>query len=136
MSFVPSSFRPLARGGWGGRASSHFRGALAITGPDMGLPTEDPQVLGQSQWGQIDTVIYRRLGVTIHSVLAGVSRDNTGAILASCTVELYHGKKMIAGTVSDASGNYSFSNPGSGPFQVIMTKPGLAGVSAETLIAV
>ena len=134
MSFAPSTFRPLARSGWGGRAE--FRGAISIQGPDRGLPTEDPQVLGYTGWGQIGSVIARNQGATVNLVLSGVSRDNSGAILANCTIELYHGKKIVASTVSDGSGNFSFNNPGSGPFRIIADKAGVAGVTAETLVAV
>jgi hypothetical protein len=42
---------------------------------------------------------------------------------------------MIAGTTSDASGNFVFFNPGSGPFRIISDKAGVAGVTAETLVA-
>lgn len=80
--------------------------------------------------------MYRSTGVTINRALVGISRDNTGAALGGCVIELYHGKKMVAGTVSDASGNYRFDNPGSGPFRVIADKAGVAGVSAENLTAV
>ena len=79
---------------------------------------------------------YRSIAPTITRTLAGVSRDSAGAALGLCTVELYHGKVMVAGTTSDASGNYSFVNPGSGPFFVVMRKAGVAGISDETLIAV
>lgn len=136
MSYAPTGFRPLARNGWGGKAASHFRGALSIGVPDSGLPLENPQTLGNNFWGQIGTVIYRTDGPTINMALAGITRDSAGTPLGNCTVELYHGKKMIAGTVSDASGNFIFENPGSGPFRIISDKAGVAGVSAETLTAV
>jgi hypothetical protein len=129
MSFVPTAFRPLVCGGWGGRAAGHWRGKVQ---------TDNLSVCGRTviNRGEIGTNQYRSTAPTINMTLAGVSRDSAGSALGSCTVELYHGKKMVAGTVSDASGNYSFSNPGSGPFRIIADKAGVAGVTAETLTAV
>lgn len=136
MSYAPTVFRALARGGWGGRAASHFRDALSVGVPDIGLPIENPQTLGQTFWGQIGTVGYRMQGAAVNASLTGITRDSAGAALGNCVVELYHGKRMIAGTTSDGSGNFRFDNPGSGPFRVISDKAGVAGVSAETLTAV
>lgn len=44
-------------------------------------------------------------------VIGGVSRDSTGAALGGCTVKLYNfdNDQMVASTVSDGSGNYSFT---------------------------
>lgn len=91
------------------------------------------------QWGGRATFrakFAKPKSAAVNLALVGVTRDSAGAPLGNCTVELYHGKRMIAGTVSDASGNFRFDNPGSGPFRIISDKAGVAGVTAETLTAV
>lgn len=129
MSFDPSVFRRYASGGWGGKGGMAWRGLLQ---------TDQYDVTGRTviNRGQIGTSQYRSTAPTITQALTGVSRDNAGAALGNCTVELYHGKKMIAGTTSDASGNFTFTNPGSGPFRILFDKPGFAGLTSETLVAV
>ena len=132
MSFSPTGFRPYAKSGWGGRAE--FRGAESTERAWTTLPAA--QTTGFTGRGQVGTVVSRNPGISVNRALVGVSRDSGGAALGSCTVELYHGKRIIASTVSDASGNFQFDNPGSGPFRIIADKAGVAGVTAETLIAV
>lgn len=139
MSFGPTAFRPLARSGWGGRAAGHFRGALAVVMPDAGLPIEDPQTLAVNRWGQVGTIIYRNPGVSRNFSIAGITRDSAGVALGGCAVDL-----MISATdtpverkTSDASGNFVFDQPGTGPFYIIAYKAGgtdLAGVTANTLV--
>jgi hypothetical protein len=136
VSFDTTSFRPFCRAGWGGRAASHFRGVLSTGSNNSGLAAEFPQVLGTNWRNQIGTFVQRRFGATVNTALIGITRDSAGAVLGNCTVELYHGKKMIDGTVSDGAGNYRFDNPGSGPFRIISDKAGVAGVTTETLTAV
>lgn len=121
MSFAPTAFRPLTRGGFGGRAASHFRGLQGRV---------------QSPLGQVGTVIYRSPGGFSNIALEGVSRDNVGAPLAGCRVDLCQGNIIKESIVSDAGGNYRFSNPGSGPFFIIAYKPGspdVAGATVNTL---
>jgi hypothetical protein len=136
VSFDATFFRPFCRDAWGGRAASHFRGVLSTGSNNNGLATEFPQVLGIGWRNQLGTFVQRRFGASVNTALIGITRDSAGAALGNCIVELYHGKKMIDGMVSDASGNYRFDNPGSGPFRVISDKEGVAGVTAETLTAV
>lgn len=141
MSYAPTGFRPLARTGWGGNAASHFRGALSLGEPDAGLPTQDPQTLVGYSWGQIGSVMYRSVGARTNRVIAAKTLNSAGAALAACEVELFQtgGDIFTAKTVSDASGNYAFDNPGSGPFYVVSYKigaPDVAGTTVNTLIAV
>jgi hypothetical protein len=135
MSFDPTFFRPFCREGWGGKAASNFRGLLSTGSNSSGLASAFPQVLGINWRNQVGTFVQRRFGAAINTALIGVTRDSSGAVLGNCVVELYQGKKMIAGTNSDVSGNYRFDNPGSGPFRIISDKAGVAGVTAETLVA-
>ena len=70
--------------------------------------------------------------------IAGVSRDSTGAILDSCVVELFitATDQMVRSITSDASGNFSFGNPGAGPFYIVAYKagsPDVAGTTVNTL---
>jgi Carboxypeptidase regulatory-like domain len=118
---VETNWRLFASVGWGGKVASQCRGQT---------------VRGQTVRGQTVSNLFRSPGAAVNNALIGVSRDSAGAALAGCTVELYHGKKMIAGTTSDGSGNYRFDNPGSGPFRVIFDKTGMAGLTSENLIAV
>jgi hypothetical protein len=72
--------------------------------------------------------------------ITGVTRDSTGVALASCTVHLLRtpSDAIAATTVSDGSGNYSFANPGSGPFYLVAYKPGspdVAGTTVNTVTA-
>ena len=89
MSFNPTSFRPVARGGWGGRAASHFRGILALGQPDAELPIEDPQVLVPSRYGQIGSAFIRHYAATVNRLISGVTRNGTGVALGNCRVELF-----------------------------------------------
>jgi hypothetical protein len=138
MSYAPGLFRPLAVYGWGGRDS--FRGALCLGLPNLGLPTEDPQSLGPNWHGQIGCVIYRSVGVAANRALIGVTRDNLGAALGNCRVELYTTNDDMpkATKISDANGNFRFDAPGSGPFYVVQYlsgSPVKAGTTVNTLIA-
>lgn len=113
--------------GWGGSAASHFRGTQA----------QWPGINGVQPLG---TVIYRSTGVKKNNFVTGVTRDSTGAAVGSCSLDLYMtGVDMLAQqTVSNASGNFTFSNPGSGPFYIVAYKvgaPDLAGTTVNTLIA-
>lgn len=117
MSFDPTAFRPLTRGGWGGRAASHFRGPVARG---------------------IGTVVYRSPGGRANFALVGVSRDSAGAILASCVIDLMYtaGDVLHLTTTSDASGNFRFDTMPNGPFYLVAYKPGspdVAGTTVNTL---
>ena len=84
--------------------------------------------------------MYRSAAATINKFLVGITRNNVGAPLGTCVTELLQsgGDILTQTTVSDGSGNYSFSNPGSGPFFVRAYKdgaPNLAGVTDRDLIA-
>ena len=132
MSVAKTAYRPFARVGWGGKAASHFR---SVSSQFAGV---------QAQFvprGNDQTIAYRNVAPTINTNLTGKSLTSTGAILGTSIVELLQsgGDILTQTTTSDASGNYSFSNPGSGPFFVRMYKdgsPNLAGVSDRNLIAI
>lgn len=133
MSFNPTTFRQFARGGFGGRAASHFRGVQQI---DNGLTNKN--VVNR---GQVGTVVYRSPGVRKNNFITGVTRDSSGNPLGNCSLDLYMtGADMIARQgQSDASGNFTFSNPGSGPFYIVAYKvgsPDVAGTTVNTLVAV
>lgn len=73
-----------------------------------------------------------------NTALTGVSRDSTGAVLGLCSIDLFTlADQVAASAVSDASGNFSFSNPGTGPFYIVAYKagsPDVAGTTANTLL--
>lgn len=122
MSFAPGPFRPLARQGGG----AHFRG---LQSPPKGSR------------GQVGTLVYRSPGSTARVAFVAVSRDSAGAALGGCTMTLLRRTPEgivlpVATTVSDATGTYRFDDPGTGPFQIRLTKAGtpfVAGLSADTL---
>lgn len=131
MSFAPTAFRPFARSGWGGKAAGHFRGALA---------TDAGQSRGQSR-GQIGTVVYRSPGVVANTVVSGITRDSSGTPIGPCVVHLFSaGNDMpVQQKSTDASGNFTFEQPGSGPFYIVAYKtgsPDIAGTTVNTLIAI
>ncbi len=73
--------------------------------------------------------------------ITGISRDSTGAPLGDCVTKLFRtwDDAIIASTVSDGSGNYTFYPPSSGPYYVVWYKagsPDVAGTSVNTLVAV
>lgn len=74
--------------------------------------------------------------------ISGVTRDSTGAVLANCAVDLFLTAEdtLVAQTVSDGSGNFSFTVSGNSQNYFLRAyKPGspdVAGTSVNTLIAV
>lgn len=77
---------------------------------------------------------------TKNEIISGVTRDASGAPLGSCTVQLFRTPSDVLAQeqISDASGNYLFENPGSGPFYIVAYKqdaPDVAGTSVNTLLA-
>lgn len=79
----------------------------------------------------------RALAPTIW-VLSGVSRDGTGATLASCQVLVFStvNKEFIAETTSDGSGNWSVYVTRGWPFFLVEYKagsPDVAGTSVNTI---
>ena len=95
-------------------------------------------------WGGKATFRQQRLrprGGVLNTAINGISRDATGAPLGSCVVELLQsgGDILTQSTVSDSGGNFSFVNPGSGPFFIRAYKdgsPNVAGVTDRNLVAV
>ena len=74
-----------------------------------------------------------------NTAITGVTRDSAGAVLSSAQVNLFltGGDIWQAGQVSDASGNFSFKNPGTGPFYIVAYKtgsPDVAGTTTNTLL--
>jgi hypothetical protein len=75
--------------------------------------------------------------------ISGVTRDSTGAVLASCDVRIedmgqigYGLTPYVGNTISDGSGNYSITVPFNTVYQVIAYKsgsPDVAGVSLRTV---
>jgi hypothetical protein len=89
--------------------------------------------------GQVGTVIYRSPGGYANFRISGVTRDSAGVALGTCRVELYPtGRDVsIAETTSDASGNFFFDMPGTGPFYLVAYKagsPDVAGTTVNTLL--
>jgi hypothetical protein len=73
-----------------------------------------------------------------NSTLSGTTRDNTGAVLANCQVDLFTtNDDRIGSIVSDGAGFFSFSNIGTGPFYLVAYKsgsPDFAGTTVATLL--
>ena len=86
-----------------------------------------------------------RLGLedegTLNMSLTGISRDSAGVALGGCTVLLFRtqDRTLVAETVSDGAGNYSFSVMKGGPFFLVEYKagsPDVSGTSLNTLVPV
>jgi len=78
---------------------------------------------------------------TKNEQIVGVSRDSAGAALGSCVVKLFRttNDALAAQVTSDASGNFTFNNPGSGPFYIVCYKagsPDVSGTGLNTIVAV
>ena len=78
---------------------------------------------------------------TKNETISGVTQDSTGAALGSCVIQLFRtpSDTLVGEMVSDASGNYQFDNPGSGPFYIVAYKqgaPDVAGTTVNTLVAI
>lgn len=69
--------------------------------------------------------------------LSGITRDNTGAVLANCVVDLFYAggdKQRYASTVSDANGAYTFvSGDNVSTFFVVAYKDGATPVGGSSL---
>jgi len=72
-------------------------------------------------------------------LINGVTKDSTGAALGGCTVTLFKtvDNRPCATTVSDASGNYSFSIDGNSEARFAVSyksgSPDVAGTTVNTL---
>lgn len=78
---------------------------------------------------------------TKNETITGVTKDAAGSALGNCVVQLFRTPSdvLVCEQASDASGNYLFENPGSGPFYIVAYKPGapdVAGTTVNTLVAV
>lgn len=73
-----------------------------------------------------------------NSALTGITRDGTGAVLGNAEVVLYSSIDVVIGSqFSDGAGNFSFQNPGTGPFYIVAYKtgsPDVAGTTVNTLL--
>lgn len=122
MSFDATKFRPFAKSAWGHRAT--FRGAQGVAN-DTG--------------GQVGTVVYRSPGVRANTSIIGVTRDSAGSPIGPCAVNLFNAADVLVRAIpTDASGNFTFEQPGSGPFYIVAYKagsPDIAGTTVNTLIA-
>jgi len=66
---------------------------------------------------------------------SGVTKDSTGAALSDCTVDLFsESEAWLARTVSDGSGNYTFTGVGVGTVFVRAYKPGAPDLAGTTLV--
>lgn len=144
MSFQSTDFRPLAFVGWGGKSAGHWRGQQSADEQkkkNMGLWGPSPQTRGYVGRGQIGTLQYRAVGLQTNRFITGITRNSTGVALGSCVTHLFATgpDTIVTFQTSDGSGNFSFPNPGSGPFYIVAYKPGspdVAGTTVNTLTAV
>ena len=113
MSYQSTPFRQLARVGWQAFAPSF------------------------STWaGRSGTVVYRGIGAQQAYELVGTSRDAGGTLIGLCPLVMFDTATgtPLQQTVSDASGNFRFDNPGVGPFYIVLYKSGVqVGMSANSL---
>lgn len=74
-------------------------------------------------------------------VVAGVTKDSTGALLGACTVRLFDTATnvLVATTDSDESGNFAFYVSPDTAYYIVAYKPGtpdVAGTTVNTITAV
>lgn len=83
-----------------------------VKGPGIPLPLLLTTVFGK-QWQMLPSPLFL-MPTPTRLLITGVSRDNTGAVLANCAVALYRtvDDVMVERQISDANGNYSFSTVG------------------------
>jgi hypothetical protein len=83
--------------------------------------TSDARFARWARHAPIGTPIFRSLGPWASFAFNAVTRDSTGALLGLCDVYLFlaNNDLPVAHTVSDASGNFRFDNPGPGPFYIV-----------------
>ena len=132
MSELATTFRPLARMGWGGKAAAHWRGLVQTDNQDLTGRT----VVSR---GQVGSVVWRGPAGVANFRLSGVTRNSAGVVLASCRVALCltATNAVVATTFSDGAGAFAFDMPGTGPFYLIAYKPGspdVAGTTVNTLV--
>jgi hypothetical protein len=72
---------------------------------------------------------------TLNDVITGVTKDSAGTPLGNCVVQLFRTllDALVEEKTSDASGNFSFYNPASGPFYIVAYKAGAPDVAGTTL---
>ena len=88
-----------------------------------------------------EAIRQRPNGGRANAYITGVSRDSAGAVLGNCVVDLFltANDQFLMTRTSDASGNFSFPNPGTGPFYIVAYKvgsPDKAGTTVNTLVSV
>ena len=137
MTFNPTAFRSFCQGPFGDRTD--WRGNLASSAGQNSAPVSLAKNAAASWRGQIGRPFYRHLGTRNNFAITGISRDRNGTALGSCTMKLFAAASDIKvdQTTSDASGNFTFSNPGSGQFYIVMYKTGggdVAGTTVNTLV--
>ena len=120
MSFDAQRWRLFARGGGGGQVD--FRGPITT-----------------QRSGLIGSVFPRLQGAWANQSLVGVTYKSDGSVSASVAVALVltSNNVVVAQTVSDASGNFRFDNPGTGPYYCTMYlagAPDFAGTTVNTLM--
>lgn len=138
---------PMSRlpGASGGGAAANVRRFGTVYADVQVTAIQNPQaVVGE---GRVlnDRRVYDRVQGFKTGILAGVSRDSTGAALGNCRVMIFRtavgvGQQDFVGeTTSDGSGNWSFGIMESGPFflvEYIAGSPDRAGTSLNTLAPV
>lgn len=97
-----------------------------------------PMVLGLVGKFRINGPLYPTYAPTVLRI-TGVTRDSTGAALASCTVKLFRTADdvVMAATVSDASGNYEFRVGSLDACYAVSYKagsPDVTGATVNTLV--
>lgn len=128
---------PPGKGGFGSRS---FDGQLGGYG-NPGLGFRSATIAGQGNISSAGNPFRSKPFATSSIYVNGVTRDGTGAALASCVVRLFrtHDNILVDQSLSDGSGLYTLRCSGSGTFYVVAYKagaPDLAGTTINTLIGV
>ncbi len=135
---VPFDFRSLNPGfpfDWPLNRAVNLRNI----GADYEDPTLSSRINGAFDNGVPQVGFYQTDWAQSNRAITGISRDSTGTILGLCRIELYitSNDQPVYTVTSDASGNFSFGNPGTGPFYIVAYKvgsPDVAGTTVNTLL--
>lgn len=79
--------------------------------------------------------LFKSLQFTGSYTVSGVTRDSTGATLAGCTISLFNANSsvLMATTVSDGAGAYSFAVGLNQPVFLVAYKAGAPDVAGTTI---
>lgn len=96
-----------------------------------------PGILGVPALDRMQRSAFRSQHLNATSLyISGVTKDSTGTPLGNCAVALFQAgsNALVASTISDTAGNYSFAVLVAGPFFAVAYKAGSPNTAGTTVI--